>query len=40
MSLVVVGGIIGWVVLAALTLRGNAGFERSPQEGGQGGAIG
>jgi hypothetical protein len=39
MSLVVVGGIIGWVVLAALTLRGNA-FDRSPQEGGQGGAIG
>ena len=39
MSLVLVGGVIGWVVLAALTLRGNS-FARSPQEGGQGGAIG
>ncbi len=39
MSLVVVGGVIGWLVLAALTLRGNS-FARSPQEGGQGGAIG
>jgi hypothetical protein len=39
MSLVVVGGVIGWLVLAALTLRGNA-FDRRPQEGGQGGAIG
>jgi hypothetical protein len=39
MSLILVGGVIGWLVLAALMLRGN-GFARSPQEGGQGGAIG
>ena len=39
MSLILVGGVIGWVVLAALTLRGNS-FARSPQAGGQGGAIG
>jgi hypothetical protein len=39
MSLVLVGGVIGWVVLAAITLLGN-GFDRSPQAGGQGGAIG
>jgi hypothetical protein len=39
MTLVLVGGVIGWVVLAALTLWRN-GFDRSPQEGGQGGAIG
>lgn len=38
MSLVVVGGVIGWVVLAALTLRSNL-FERS-EAGGRGGAIG
>ena len=39
MSLILIGGVIGWMVLAALTLRGNS-FARGPQEGGQGGAIG
>ena len=40
MSLGVLGGVIGWVVLAVRTLRGNAlDFERS-EAGGRGGAIG
>jgi hypothetical protein len=40
MSLVVLGGMIGWVVLAVRTLRGSAlEFERTPA-GGRGGAIG
>jgi hypothetical protein len=40
MSLVVLCGVIGWVVLAVRTLRGSAlEFERT-QAGGRGGAIG
>jgi hypothetical protein len=40
MSLVVLGGVIGWVVLAVRTLRrGVLDFERS-DAGGRGGAIG
>lgn len=40
MSLVVLGGVIGWIVLAVRTLRGNTlEFERT-EAGGRGGAIG
>lgn len=40
MSLILVGGVIGWVVLAVRTFRGGVlDFERS-QAGGRGGAIG
>ena len=39
MSLVVLGGVIGWVVLAVRTLRGSA-LEFERQAGGRGGAIG
>jgi hypothetical protein len=40
MSLVVLSGVIGWIVLVVRTLRGNTlDFERS-EAGGRGGAIG
>jgi hypothetical protein len=40
MSLVVLGSVIGWVLLAVRTLRGTAvEFERT-NAGGRGGAIG
>jgi hypothetical protein len=38
MSLMVLGGVIGWAVLAAVTLRGTR-MDRS-EAGGRGGAIG
>ena len=40
MSLVVLGGVIGWIVLVVRTLRGSTlDFERT-EAGGRGGAIG